>query len=109
MTMFEEQRRRGIAGEIRKFEEEVEVDYIPLRMISIHKAEEAMQRAITERDNPTRFCAQAIKRRETARPSRGIARDDPQRKPNGDWMVSRQSRVPRVYMPVYVELPRIQE
>jgi hypothetical protein len=57
LNVSEEQLRRGIAGEVRKLEEEVDEDYIPIRMIAIYEAEETMQRAVAERNNPTSFCA----------------------------------------------------
>jgi hypothetical protein len=61
--------RKGIHGQIRKFDEEGGADFIRMRMIETWQAEETMQRGASERGNPTAFLAQAIRRRETARPS----------------------------------------
>jgi hypothetical protein len=47
----EEQRKKGIVGEIAKFEDELDPDFIQVREITIHEDEETMQRAVAERDN----------------------------------------------------------
>jgi hypothetical protein len=47
-----EQQGRGISGEIGKFTGDADADFTPLRMIAVGESKEAMQRAVTERDNP---------------------------------------------------------
>jgi hypothetical protein len=55
--MFQVMSQMGIHGEIRKFDEEGDADFIRVSMVAAWQPEETMQRAVSERDNPTTFLA----------------------------------------------------
>jgi hypothetical protein len=55
--MYNTMERKGIQGFTQKFEEEQDTDFIRMRMIAIGEAQETMERAVNERDNPFTFLA----------------------------------------------------
>jgi hypothetical protein len=46
-----------MSGEVRAFNEAVYEDFIRIRMIATWQAEETMERAVSERRNPSTFLA----------------------------------------------------
>jgi hypothetical protein len=65
----------GFTGEVRKFDDEADAKLIRMRMIAMWEAEQTIPRAVSERYNPTAFPAWPIRRKETARASKGIRRE----------------------------------
>jgi hypothetical protein len=70
--MFRKVRQKGITLGVRKFDDEANGKLIQMLMIAILEADETMQHAVSERDNPAAFLAYEISGRETARTSKGI-------------------------------------
>jgi hypothetical protein len=61
--ILSEWKYQGVQGEYRRFEEEKDAGFIKMRLITIWEAQETMERGVSERDNPSTFLAQTIKRR----------------------------------------------
>jgi hypothetical protein len=55
--MFAEMRRKGISGDIRRFDEKSDDEFKRMKMIATLHAEETMKRGANERDNPSTFLA----------------------------------------------------
>jgi hypothetical protein len=73
LYLKQEQQRRNIGGNVRKFEEEQDAEYIPQRMAVVWEAEETMQRAVAEMDiAPPGDSASETKRKVTAHPSKEL-------------------------------------
>jgi hypothetical protein len=73
LYLKQEQQRRNIGGNVRKFEEEQDAEYIPQRMAVVWEAGETMQRAVAERDiGPPGDSASETKRRGTAHASKEL-------------------------------------
>jgi hypothetical protein len=50
-------RNKRIQGTIKQFEEEHDGDFMRMRIAAICEAQEAMERGVAERDDPSRFLA----------------------------------------------------
>jgi hypothetical protein len=59
-------RQKGIYVRIRAFDEELDENVIPMRMIATWQAQETMERGVSERDNSSTFLAQGARRSEAA-------------------------------------------